>query len=51
MMQNKLSISKRKLKSGVVKKKIALANGDYDMVQILSECRNVTHSKYNPKIK
>jgi putative endonuclease len=26
---------------------MALANGDFDMLQILAECRNATHSKYN----
>lgn len=37
----------KKLKNWSGKKKIALANGEYDMLQILSECRNATHSKYN----
>ena len=30
-------------------KKLALAKGDYDMLKILAECRNATHSKYNPE--
>ena len=29
-------------------KKQALINGDWDMLQLLSECRNATHYKYNP---
>ena len=41
----------KKIKKWSGKKKIALANGDYDMIQVLSECRNTTHSKYNPEIK
>jgi putative endonuclease len=39
----------KKIKNWSGKKKIALANGEYDMLQILSECRNATHSKYNYK--
>jgi putative endonuclease len=39
----------KKIKIWSGKKKIALANGEYDMLQILSECRNATHSKYNYK--
>lgn len=27
-------------------KKIALINDDFDMIQLLAECRNFTHSKY-----
>ena len=41
----------KKIKKWSGKKKLALANGDYNMMQILSECRNATHSKYNPEIK
>ena len=41
----------KKIKKWSGKKKIALANGDYDMIQILSECRNATHSKYKPENK
>ena len=29
-------------------KKQALIKGDFDMLQILSECRNATHHKYKP---
>lgn len=37
----------KKIKKWSAKKKYALANGDFDLLQILSECRNATHSKYN----
>ena len=30
---------------------LALANENYDMIEILSECRNVTHHKYKPDNK
>ncbi|MGB1307509.1 MAG: GIY-YIG nuclease family protein [Oceanihabitans sp.] len=36
----------KKIKKWTHAKKKALINGDYDMLQILSECRNATHSKY-----
>lgn len=39
----------KKIKKWSANKKNALANNDFDMLQILSECRNATHSKYNPK--
>ncbi|WP_299521238.1 GIY-YIG nuclease family protein [Winogradskyella sp.] len=39
----------KKIKNWSAKKKLALANGEFDMLQILSECRNATHSNYNPK--
>ncbi len=39
----------KKIKKWSSKKKMALANGDYDMLQILSECRNATHYKYKSK--
>ena len=38
----------KKIKKWSAKKKIALANRDYDMIQILAECRNASHFKYNP---
>lgn len=38
----------KKIKKWSNSKKIALANGDYDMLEILSECRNATHHKYKP---
>ncbi|PSG91636.1 GIY-YIG nuclease family protein [Aurantibacter aestuarii] len=39
----------KKIKKWSAKKKYALANGNFDLLQILSECRNVTHSKYKPE--
>ncbi|WP_104735612.1 GIY-YIG nuclease family protein [Hanstruepera ponticola] len=38
----------KKIKNWSAKKKFALANGDFNMLQILSECRNATHSNYSP---
>jgi len=38
----------KKIKNWSAQKKLALANEDYDMLLILAECRNATHSKYNP---
>ena len=38
----------KKIKKWSAQKKRALANEAYDMLQILSECRNMTHSKYKP---
>ena len=38
----------KKIKKWSAQKKIALANGDYDMIQILAACRNASHSKYQP---
>ena len=37
----------KKIKKWTRLKKEALINDDYDMLQILSECRNATHYKYN----
>jgi len=39
----------KKIKNWSAKKKFALANGAFDLLQILSECRNATHSNYNPE--
>lgn len=36
----------KKIKGWTRAKKIALIKGDFDMLQILSECRNATHFKY-----
>lgn len=36
----------KKIKKWSAKKKLALANGEYDMLKILAECRNATHHKY-----
>jgi putative endonuclease len=38
----------KKIKKWSSRKKIALANGNYDILEILSECRNATHHKYKP---
>ena len=38
----------KKIKRWSSEKKLALANEDFEMLQILSECRNMTHSKYRP---
>lgn len=38
----------KKLKKWSAKKKIALANGNFDLLQILAECRNATHHDYDP---
>ncbi|AXO81344.1 GIY-YIG nuclease family protein [Olleya aquimaris] len=37
----------KKIKKWSAKKKYALANSEFDLLKILSECRNATHSKYN----
>ncbi len=37
----------KKIKNWSSEKKFALANGNFDMLQILAECRNASHSKYN----
>ena len=39
----------KKIKKWSRKKKQALADGDYEMLEILSECRNATHHKYKPE--
>ena len=39
----------KKIKKWSGKKKLALANGEYDMLQILAECRNFTHSDFKPR--
>jgi putative endonuclease len=38
----------KKIKKWSAQKKRALANDDFNMLQIVSECRNMTHSKYRP---
>jgi len=37
----------KKIKKWTRAKKEALINDDWDMLQILAECRNATHYKYN----
>ena len=41
----------KKIKNWSANKKLALANENFDMLQILAECRNATHSKYNLETK
>ncbi len=36
----------KKIKKWSARKKLALANGDFDMLRILVECRNASHFKY-----
>ncbi len=38
----------KKIKRWSSKKKLALAQGNFNMIQILAECRNMTHAKYRP---
>ena len=38
----------KKIKKWSGKKKIALANGETNLLQILAECRNATHSDFKP---
>ena len=40
----------KKIKKWSVKKKLSLANDDYNMLQILAECRNASHFKYKPDL-
>lgn len=39
----------KKIKKWSAKKKLALTKDNFEMLQILAECRNATHSKYNPE--
>ncbi|TRO64240.1 GIY-YIG nuclease family protein [Christiangramia sabulilitoris] len=38
----------KQIKGWTRSKKMALIMGDCDMLQMLAECRNATHYKYNP---
>lgn len=38
----------KKVKKWSSKKKRALIEGDFDLIKVLSECRNATHYKYKP---
>ena len=38
----------KKIKKWSSKKKLALSRGEFDLIQILSECRNASHHKYRP---
>jgi len=40
----------KKIKKWSAKKKLSLANDDYNMLQILAECRNASHFKYKPDL-
>ena len=46
---NQAILFEKKIKKWSAKKKTALINGDYDLLQILAECRNATHHKYKPE--
>ncbi len=39
----------KKIKKWSRTKKQALADGNFDLLEIYSECRNATHYKYKPK--
>lgn len=39
----------KKIKKWSAKKKYALANGNFDLIQILAECRNASHSDFKPE--
>lgn len=41
----------KKIKKWSAKKKYALANGKFDLIQILAECRNASHSDFKPENK
>jgi putative endonuclease len=38
----------KKIKKWSAKKKYALTAGNFDLLQILAECRNATHSNFKP---
>lgn len=40
----------KKIKGWTRKKKQALIDGNGELLQLLSECRNASHYKYNPSI-
>jgi putative endonuclease len=39
----------KKVKRWSAQKKRALIEGDFELLQILAECRNATHHKYKPE--
>lgn len=39
----------KRIKKWSAQKKIALANNEFDLLQMLSECRNATYYKYKPE--
>lgn len=42
---NQAILFEKKIKKWSAKKKLALVNGDYNLLKILSECKNETHFK------
>jgi len=44
-------IFEKRVKGWTRAKKMALIIDDFETIQWLSECRNFTHHKYNPRIK
>ncbi|MEE3245244.1 MAG: GIY-YIG nuclease family protein [Bacteroidota bacterium] len=45
---NQAILFEKKIKKWSAKKKKALINGDFYLLQILAECRNETHHKFKP---
>ena len=45
---NQVILFEKKIKKWSAKKKKALIDGDFDLLQILAECRNETHHKFKP---
>ena len=45
---NQAILFEKKIKKWSAKKKKAIINGDFDLLQILAECRNETHHKFKP---
>lgn len=45
---NQAFFFEKKIQKWSAKKKTALISGDYNLLQILAECRNATHYKYKP---
>ena len=45
---NQVILFEKKIKKWSAKKKKALINGDFYLLQILAECRNETHHKFKP---
>ncbi|WP_297693278.1 GIY-YIG nuclease family protein [uncultured Eudoraea sp.] len=40
----------KRIKNWSSKKKLALANGDYDLLKLLAQCRNETHAKNRTQV-
>ena len=45
---NQAILFEKKIKKWSAKKKKALIDGNFDLLQILAECRNETHYKFKP---